>query len=72
MRSRVGRRLLALVLAAVWCAPAAGDDFKCDDISGCNALNTSTGSVITFRKGDIVSTERGFVVAGDNGWVGVD
>lgn len=72
MRSRVRRRLFALVLAMAWCSTAAGDEYECDDSSGCDALNTVSGDIVKFREGDIVSTERGFVVAGDNGWINVD
>jgi len=48
------------------------DDFQCGEEEGCDALSTATGEVVHFRKGDIVSNERGFVVGGDNGWVPID
>ncbi len=59
----------ALLLIASLAMP---DDFQCTDIEGCDAINTAaSGNVVTFRKGDIVSTERGFVVAGASGWVNI-
>ena len=64
--------MIALLLTAALAA-APIDDYQCSKPEGCDALNTASGNVVTFRKGDVVSTERGFVVAGDDlGWVPID
>ena len=53
---------------------SSAEDYQCRNASGCAATKTQGGvqKRVVFRKGDIVSTERGFAVAGDNGWIPVD
>jgi hypothetical protein len=62
---------IALVLAT----GAAGwaEDYKCSEDAGCTAQITEDGALqeVTFRKGDLVSTEDGWIVSTDDGWVKV-
>lgn len=67
-------RLLAaawLVLAAA--LPSHAEDYQCGNDAGCTARITEDGEVqeVVFRKGDLVSTEAGWVVSPDDGWVKV-
>ena len=66
-----------LVSTAVF-ALAAGllvhaEDYKCTDDAGCSARINEDGELqeVTFRKGDLVSTEAGWIVSQDDGWVKV-
>jgi hypothetical protein len=47
------------------------EDFKCTDEAGCDARITVDGEIetVTFRKGDLVSTEAGWTVTSDEGWL---
>lgn len=67
------RRVLAagLVIAAGW--PSHAEDYQCGDEAGCTARITEDGELqeITFRKGDMVSTDAGWSVSTDDGWVKV-
>lgn len=60
-----------LVLAAGF--PARAEDYQCGDDAGCTARVTEDGELqeVVFRKGDLVSTEAGWVVSPDDGWVKV-
>lgn len=60
-----------LVLAVGF--PAHAEDYQCKDDAGCTASITEDGEVqeVSFRKGDLVSTEAGWVVSPDDGWVKV-
>jgi len=69
---KVPRSLLPLMLAALWCQPVAGDDYVCSEEDGCEALPPGDGPTVKFRKGDVVSTDRGWVVIQANGWVELD
>ena len=71
------RAKVRLVPAALF-ALAAGilvhaEDYKCNEDAGCTARITEDGELqeVTFRKGDLVSTEDGWVVSTDDGWVKV-
>ena len=48
-------------------------DYQCDDDAGCTASINEDGELeeVVFRKGDLVSTEAGWVVSSDDGWVKV-
>jgi hypothetical protein len=66
-----------LVPAALF-ALAAGflvhaEDYKCTESAGCTAQINEDGELqeVTFRKGDLVSTEAGWIVSQDDGWVKV-
>ena len=63
-------RLIAtafFVAATGWTAFA--EDYQCWS-SSCSATRTMDGEVqtVTFRKGDIVSTDSGWTVNTNNGW----
>jgi hypothetical protein len=60
-----------LVLAAGW--PSHAEDYQCGDDAGCSARITEDGELqeVTFRKGDMVSTDAGWSVSTDDGWVKV-
>ena len=72
MRNALARPLFAALLVMV-AAPARAEEYQCSDDSGCTARITEDGEVqeVVFRKGDIVSTEAGWVVSADDGWVKV-
>lgn len=73
MRNAIVRSLAVagFVLAAV--IPMYAEDYQCTDDSGCTARITEDGELteVTFRKGDLVSTEAGWVVSTEDGWVKV-
>lgn len=60
-----------LVLAAG--IPMHAEDYQCDDDAGCTARINEDGELqdVAFRKGDLVSTEAGWIVSTDDGWVKV-
>lgn len=69
---------MARLVPAAWILLAAGsltwaEDYQCKEDAGCSARITEDGVVeeVTFRKGDIISTEDGWVVSSDDGWVKV-
>ena len=73
MRNAIARPLAVagIILAAVF--PMHAEDYQCTDDSGCTARITEDGELqeVSFRKGDLVSTEEGWVVNTDDGWVKV-
>jgi hypothetical protein len=71
MTNAMARSLAAALLLLA--APARAEDYQCTDDTGCTARITEDGEVqeVTFRKGDLVSTEAGWVVSADDGWVKV-
>jgi hypothetical protein len=60
-------------LVLVMGLPARAEDYQCTDDAGCSARITEDGELqeVTFRKGDMVSTEAGWVVSPDDGWIKV-
>jgi hypothetical protein len=67
------RLVPAALFAAVAGLIAHAEDYKCDDDAGCTARRNEGGELteVSFRKGDLVSTEDGWVVSTDDGWVKV-
>lgn len=65
--------LLAGVLAVVLGRVVGGEEWECREDAGCIASHTVDGTVevVTFRRGDLVSTASGWVVSADDGWVKV-
>lgn len=57
--------LLALPLSL------AAEDYQCGADAGCPARINQDGEIeeVTFRKGDLVSTDAGWLVSPDDGWV---
>ena len=66
----VARVFASVVLLALAGAHPFAENYQCQDDAGCTATITEDGvlSEIAFRKGDIVSTEDGWVVHPDDGW----
>lgn len=70
--------VMARLVPAAWLVlavgfPASAEDYQCGDDAGCSAQITEDGELqeVVFRKGDLVSTEAGWVVSPDDGWVKV-
>ena len=69
MKVHYPRVFLAVPLALAT-STAFAEDYQCRDNDGC-AATISTGGVqrvVNFRKGDVVSTDSGWVIAPDDGW----
>ncbi len=62
--------ILALLLMS---AAAFAEDYQCGNDAGCPARITEDGVLneVMFRKGDMVSTDAGWSVSTDDGWVKV-
>ena len=73
MRNAIARRVSAALLVLAVGLPAYAEDYQCTNEAGCTARITEDGELkdVSFRKGDLVSTEAGWVVSPDNGWVKV-
>lgn len=67
------RRVSAAVLVLAMGQPSLAEDYQCGDDAGCSARITEDGELqeVTFRKGDMVSTDAGWTVSTDDGWVKV-
>lgn len=68
------KSLSLLLAAALALSPLArSEDYQCGSDAGCVGRITEDGEVhdITFRKGDMVSTDAGWSVSTDDGWVKV-
>ena len=70
LRSRYGRRCAIVSTAAL---PLFAEDYQCQNNAGCSAQIPRDGGLeeVSFRKGDLVSTDDGWIVNPDNGWVKV-
>ena len=66
----VAHVLAVLAIVAVAGLPSYAQDYQCRKVSGCVARKPVNGTLQTvkFRKGDLVSTEDGWVVNPDEGW----
>ena len=73
MKNAMARLVPAALLAMAAGFPASAEDYQCGDDAGCTARVTEDGELqeAVFRKGDLVSTEAGWVVSPDDGWVKV-
>jgi len=73
MRNVIARCVSAVVLAMATGLSSHAEDYQCQNDSGCSASITEDGELqeVVFRKGDLVSTEDGWVVSTDDGWVKV-
>lgn len=67
------RRVSAAVLVLSAGFSSHAEDYQCGDDAGCSARITEDGELqeVTFRKGDMVSTDAGWSVSTDDGWVKV-
>ncbi len=67
-------KCLLLLFASVALALFANaEDYQCGNKDGCKGRHTEDGELIeeTFRLGDMVSTDAGYSVSTDDGWVKV-
>ena len=73
MRNAMARFTSAALLVMAAGLPSYAEDYQCTDDAGCSARITEDGELqeVVFRKGDLVSTEAGWVVSPDDGWVKV-
>jgi hypothetical protein len=73
MRNVSARRVLMPMFAMVLGILVHAEEYQCNNDAGCTARITEDGELqeVSFRKGDIVSTEAGWVVSSDDGWVKV-
>lgn len=73
MTKAMVRPLVAALLVLLAAGPSYAEDYQCTDDDGCTARITEDGELqeVVFRKGDMVSTEAGWVVSTDDGWVKV-
>lgn len=65
--------LIAAFTVSFLAALAFPEDYQCGDDAGCVARITEDGELqeVLFRKGDMVSTDAGWSVSTDDGWVKV-
>ena len=65
--------LMSLMAALCLAAPPLAEDYQCGSDAGCVARHTVDGELeeVTFRKGDMVSTDALWTVSTDDGWVKV-
>ena len=62
-----------MLVAALLSVLLAVEDFRCSEDNGCDARINRDGNLetVSFRKGDLVSTEDGWYIIHDDGWVKV-
>lgn len=73
MTNAMARLVPAALLVLAAGIPVFAEDYQCGEEAGCSAQITEDGELqeVVFRKGDLVSTEAGWVVSPDDGWVKV-
>lgn len=73
MTNALARTCAAAMLVLAAGIPSHAEDYQCEDDAGCTARINEDGELqdVVFRKGDLVSTEAGWVVSPDDGWVKV-
>ena len=73
MKRTVVPVLAVIGLTAIMAIPIQAQNYRCKDVSGCLAQIPENGQLKTvlFRKGDIISTEEGWVINPTNGWAKV-
>ena len=71
MKRTIARILAVIGLAAITAVPFFAEDYQCRRPSGCTASISEDGELleVRFRKGDLVSTDDGWIVNPDDGWV---
>ena len=70
MKRTIAHALSLLAITVMAGLPTHAQDYQCRNTSGCTARQSVNGELTTvnFRKGDLVSTEDGWVVDPDDGW----
>ena len=73
MRQAMARSFAVALVVLAGGIPARAEDYQCGEDAGCTARISEDGELqeVVFRKGDLVSTESGWVVSPDDGWVKV-
>jgi len=73
MTSAMARSFASALLVLAVGIPSHAEEYQCDDDAGCTARINEDGELqeVVFRKGDLVSTDAGWVVSPDDGWVKV-
>lgn len=69
----VTRFCLAALVAALLSLAYDAEDYQCGNKDGCKGRHTDDGEIIeeVFRYGDMVSTDAGYDISTDDGWVKV-
>jgi hypothetical protein len=73
MQNAMTRSFAAAVILLAAGVSSRAEEYQCDSDAGCSARINEDGELqeVTFRKGDLVSTEAGWDVSPDDGWVKV-
>lgn len=71
MKNASARVLSAVLLLVTAELSLHAEDFQCRFVAGCTARIVENGQVqeVVFRKGDLISTEAGWIVSPEEGWV---
>jgi len=71
MKRTLARLLTVIGIASLTALPLFAEDYQCRRAAGCSASIPEDGELleVSFRKGDLVSTEDGWIVNPDDGWV---
>lgn len=70
MRRTIIRLLSVAAVAALACNVSIAKDYQCREMNGCVAQKVINGvlQTVSFRKGDLISTQDGWVVDSSLGW----
>ena len=70
MQRTLARLLATLAFSTTAALNSTAEDYQCRDSAGCTAQIPDNGQLktVSFRKGDLVSTEDGWIVNPDDGW----
>jgi len=71
MKRTIAHILSVIGLVSITALPFFAEDYQCRRAAGCSASISADGELleVRFRKGDLVSTDDGWIVNPDNGWV---
>ena len=70
MKNTFARLFFVALIGATTSLTAYAEDYRCKNAGGCVATIVEDGVLqqTVFRKGDLISTEAGWVVNPDDGW----
>ena len=70
MKRPLAHALTVIVLATAAGSTSIAQDYQCKEAAGCTAQKPVNGKLqrVNFKKGDLISTEDGWVVNPDDGW----
>ena len=71
MKNASARVLSAVLLLVTAGISSHAEDYQCRAPSGCTARIVENGQIqtVVFRKGDLISTEAGWIVSPEDGWI---